>query len=98
LTNPNEQADTSNSVKATEDNSTAPLAEEAQPQTNSTKASKKTKPSDSPNANKSSTVTDKTDNKKTPIILTEKELIDDDYVLFAALNILKGAAFWQPKP
>jgi hypothetical protein len=50
-----------------------------------------------PSDNKSSTVTDKTEGKKMPA-LTEKDLIDDDYVLFAALNVLKGAAFWQPKP
>ena len=39
----------------------------------------------------------KADSKKWPI-LSEKSLAEDDYVLFAALNILKGAAFWQPKP
>ena len=50
-----------------------------------------------PNDNTSSTDIDKTEGKKMPA-LTEKDLIDDDYVLFAALNILKGAAFWQPKP
>ena len=28
----------------------------------------------------------------------EKSLAEEDYVLYAALNVLKGAAFWQPKP
>ena len=28
---------------------------------------------------------------------TEKSLAEDDYVLYAALNVLKGATFWQGK-
>ena len=100
LVNPNEQADATNNFKPSEENATAPSAEEAQSDTSSIKKSsksKKAKKSDLPSDNKSSTVTDKTEGKNMPA-LTEKDLIDDDYVLFAALNVLKGAAFWQPKP
>ncbi len=100
LVNPNEQADATNSFKPSEENATTPSAEEAQSDTSSIKKSsksKKAKKSDLPSDNKSSTVTDKTEGKNMPA-LTEKDLIDDDYVLFAALNVLKGAAFWQPKP
>ncbi|HNJ85059.1 MAG TPA: hypothetical protein PKU92_00560, partial [Agitococcus sp.] len=35
---------------------------------------------------------------KTDEIPTEQQLAQDDYVLYAALNVLKGAAFWQAKP
>jgi carboxyl-terminal processing protease len=93
LVNPNEQSDATNTFKPVEE--TIPEQPKIEPpKTEPAKKSSRKK-------GKEETVTTETapkaDNKKMTI-LSEKSLAEDDYVLFAALNILKGAAFWQPKP
>lgn len=96
LANPNEQADATNSFKPSEE----PSETEEKPKTDDVKKVKKGKKTNKVNlpiSEESSTVTEEPENKKMPT-LTQKDLAEDDYVLFAALNILKGAAFWQPKP
>lgn len=90
LVNPNEQADATNTFKP---------VEEATPEQPKIEPAKKSSSKKAKKA-KEEVTTDtapKVDSKKWPI-LSEKNLAEDDYVLFAALNILKGAAFWQAKP
>ena len=88
LVNPNEQADATNTFKP---------VEETTPEEPKTEPAKKSSRKKGKEEKVTTETAPKADNKKMTI-LSEKSLAEDDYVLFAALNILKGAAFWQPKP
>ena len=105
LINPNDKAaDATNTlVPAVDDTQTKPVAvPSAEPviKDSSKKSTKKSKikqtvqsgdkalPDDKDAAAKSEVKTDAP---------TEKSLAEDDYVLYAALNVLKGATFWQGK-
>lgn len=98
LANPNEQADATNTFNRSEE---TPLKTEADltiaDEQKSSSTTQKTKQRNK--KSKENTALDEAETKtKKAEPLTEKELAEDDYVLYAALNILKGAAFWQPKP
>ena len=98
LANPNEQADATNNFKPSDEqldqDAAAPQKTTAPDNASSSKKNKKDN-----KGSKVNTASEKElPNSKKPILLNEKELAEDDYVLYAALNILKGAAFWQPKP
>ena len=89
LSNPNEQADATNNFKPTEE--PKPVVDEEVKK--GTDVGKKTKKSA-----KDDTKVEEKPVVKTDEIPTEQQLAQDDYVLYAALNVLKGAAFWQAKP
>ncbi len=91
--NPNEQADATNTFKPVEE--TTPEEPKIEPP--KTEPAKKSSRKKGKEEKVTTETAPKADSKKWPI-LSEKSLAEDDYVLFAALNILKGAAFWQPKP
>jgi carboxyl-terminal processing protease len=100
LVNPNDKAaDATNTFAPVTDDS--PSKTEAAPvvepvSKDSTKKSRnksKVKPVDS---TVDTLGTDNKDKAKADIP-TEKSLAEDDYVLYAALNVLKGATFWQSK-
>lgn len=93
LVNPNEQADATNTFKPVEE--TTPEEPKIEPP--KTEPAKKSSRKKGKEEKVTTETAPKADSKKWPI-LSEKSLAEDDYVLFAALNILKGAAFWQPKP
>ncbi len=93
LVNPNEQADATNTFKPVEET----IPEEPKIEPPKTEPAKKSSRKKGKEEKVTTETAPKADSKKWPI-LSEKSLAEDDYVLFAALNILKGAAFWQPKP
>lgn len=97
LANPNEPADATNSVEAVETPKTAP-EESIKKGTDIGKKAKKAKKLDKEDLNNIEEIEDKSTETKTEEIPTEKQLAEDDYVLYAALNVLKGAVLWQAKP
>lgn len=93
LVNPNEQAGATNAANPVEE----AIPEESKIEPPKTEPAKKSSSKDSKEEKVTTEMASKADSKKWPI-LSEKSLAEEDYVLFTALNILKGAAFWQPKP
>ncbi|PTQ88869.1 S41 family peptidase [Agitococcus lubricus] len=83
-----------------------PTSDSKQPAKTDKKSKSKSKTSkNAPKTPEPETVTDVTppvaedkNQTKADEIPSEKRLAEDDYVLYAALNVLKGAAFWQAKP
>ncbi|MBH1970145.1 S41 family peptidase [Moraxellaceae bacterium AER2_44_116] len=104
LVNPNDKAAeaTNTFAPATDNNQTLPTPTAIEPEIKDPP-----KPSRPKNKTKSNAkdidkaTTDTKDKDALPAakseMPTEKSLAEDDYVLYAALNVLKGATFWQSK-
>lgn len=105
LINPNDKAaDTTNTlVPAGDDTQTKPeAAPSAEPviKGSSKKSTKKSKSKQTVQSSDKALTDDKDAAAKSEVKAeapTEKSLAEDDYVLYAALNVLKGATFWQGK-
>ena len=103
LINPNDKADATNTfVPAVDNTSSKPeVTPKAEPAniTPSKKLNKKSK-AKSDNTVGEKSAADAVEMSKTAAkteMPSEKTLAEDDYVLYAALNVLKGATFWQTK-
>ena len=105
LINPNDKAaDATNTlVPAVDDTQTKPVAvPSAEPviKDSSKKSTKKSQTKQTVQSGDKALPDDKDAAAKSEVKTdapTEKSLAEDDYVLYAALNVLKGATFWQGK-
>ncbi len=101
LANPNEQtkaADATNTFKPAEEPQPSAEPVNATPESKTlpkVKASKKDKSSKAKPAPSADTPVEDATGSIPVAAPAAKTLAEDDYVLFAALNILKGATFWQ---
>ena len=103
LVNPNDKAAeaTNTFAPATDDNQSLPMPA-VEPESKDTSKQSRHKSKTKSNAKDiDKATTDTKDKDAIPAakseMPTEKSLAEDDYVLYAALNVLKGATFWQSK-